>query len=241
MNAMPTLVLVPGFLCDEAVWEAQLPALQRLARVQIAENGLLDSLGAMAEAIIARAPARFAIAGHSMGGRIAMEVCRRVPERVTHLGLLDTGFLPLPAGAAGARERQVRLMLVAMAHKSGMRAMAQRWVQTMVHAEHARDRRLIEHIVTMLARRTPLHQERQVNALLNRPDASDVLRGVRCPTLVLCGREDRNSDVAHHELMAGLVPGAALTVIERCGHMCTLEQPAAVTGQLCAWLATSAG
>jgi pimeloyl-ACP methyl ester carboxylesterase len=239
MDNPTTLLLVPGFLCDESVWEAQLPALESLARVQVAENGLLDSLGDMAEAIIARAPPRFAIAGHSMGGRIAMEVCRRAPERVTHLALLDTGCLALPAGAAGERERQVRLSLLAKARKSGMRAMAQRWVQTMVHPDHASDRRLIERIVVMLARRTPLHQQQQVKALLERPDATDVLRQVRCPTLVLCGREDRNSDLDHHVMMAGLVPGATLAVIERCGHMCTLEQPTEVTRQLRAWLTTS--
>jgi pimeloyl-ACP methyl ester carboxylesterase len=109
----------------------------------------------------------------------------------------------------------------------------------MVHPDHASDRRLIERIVVMLARRTPLHQQQQVKALLERPDATDVLRQVRCPTLVLCGREDRNSDLDHHVMMAGLVPGATLAVIERCGHMCTLEQPTEVTQQLRAWLTTS--
>jgi pimeloyl-ACP methyl ester carboxylesterase len=236
MSDQSTLLLVPGFLCDEAVWAAQLPALEQRGPVRVVENGLLDSLGDMAAAILAWAPARFAIAGHSMGGRIAMEVCRRAPERVTHLALLDTGCLPLPKGPAGERERQARLTLLETARRNGMQTMAKRWVQTMVHPEHARNRVLIERIVAMLARRTPLHQEKQVKALLERPDATDVLRNVRCPTLVLCGREDRTSDLDHHVMMAGLIPGAELAVIEQCGHMCTMEQPDTVTAQLCAWL-----
>jgi len=219
------------------VWEPQRMALEQAgATVTIAEHGLLDSLGAMAESILAYAPSRFALAGHSMGGRVALEVQRRAPGRVSHLALLDTGCLPLPAGAAGERERRARHELLEIGRRQGMRPMAERWVQTMVHPDRLHDRVLVDRIVDMLARRTPLHQAQQVKALLARPDASEVLRGVRCPALVLCGREDQTADVAHHEYMAGLVRDAQLVVLERCGHMCTLEQPAAVAAQLCDWV-----
>src|SRR5258706_15682876 len=145
MAAAPTLIMVPGFLCDESVWEAQQAVLERRGvTVVVPEHGLLDSLGAMAETILARAAPRFAIAGHSMGGRVALEVYRRAPQRVSHLALLDTGCLPLPAGPAGERERQARMALLALARRQGMRAMASRWVQTMVHPAHARDRILID-------------------------------------------------------------------------------------------------
>ena len=86
------LVLVPGLLCDAAVWKPQMKALKKLARIQVADHGELDSLGAMAEAILAKAPPKFAVAGHSMGGRVALEVVRRAASRVTGLALLDTGY-----------------------------------------------------------------------------------------------------------------------------------------------------
>src|ERR1700679_312171 len=90
-----SLILVPGLLCDEVVWAHQSDALADLADVHIATNGARDSLVAMAEAIIAQAPPRFALVGHSMGGRVALEVVRRVPERVMPLALMDTGQQPL--------------------------------------------------------------------------------------------------------------------------------------------------
>lgn len=232
----PHLVLVPGFLCDEAVWAPQLPALRRRATVQVAEHGLLDSLGAMAEAIIVHAPQRFAIAGHSMGGRVAMEVFRRVPQRVTHMALLDTGCHALPDGEAGERERQARMALLATARNAGMRAMATLWVQGMVHPDRLSDRVLIGQIVDMLARRTPQHQEAQTTALLRRASTAALLQQLRCPTLVLCGREDRSSSLEQHIEMAGLVRGAELVVLDHCGHMCTMEHPADLAQQLTGWL-----
>ncbi len=97
------LVLVPGLLCDQAVWKPQMKALKGVARIQVADHGDLDSLSAMAEAILAKAPPKFAVAGHSMGGRVALEVVRRAVSRVTGLALLDTGYTPIPAGVAGER------------------------------------------------------------------------------------------------------------------------------------------
>jgi pimeloyl-ACP methyl ester carboxylesterase len=118
-----------------------------------------------------------------------------------------------------------------------MRAMAERWVQTMVHPERLQDQLLLNRIIDMLARRTAQHQQQQVQALLARPEAGSVLQQVRCPTLVLSGREDLNSPPPQNLEMSQLIPGAVLAIIEHCGHMSMLEQPAELTRQLCAWLA----
>jgi pimeloyl-ACP methyl ester carboxylesterase len=230
------LVLIPGLLCDEAVWAEQLPSLGKLAVVQIAEHGLRDSLGAMAEDVIARAPQRFAIAGHSMGGRVALEVLRRVPERITALALLDTGCHALDEGAAGEAERRGRMMLLDTARREGMHAMALQWLHSMVHPDRRTDQALVNNIADMIARRTADHYAAQVNALLTRPEAGPLLPNVQCPTLVLCGREDRWSAVPQHEEMAAAIPNARLTVVPYCGHMCTMEQPATLTQELCAWV-----
>ncbi|HVW70716.1 MAG TPA: alpha/beta hydrolase [Steroidobacteraceae bacterium] len=236
-----TLVLVPGLLCDEAVWAHQSAALSSLADVHIATNGARDSLAAMAEAIIAQAPPRFALAGHSMGGRVALEVIRRVPERVSALALLDTGYQPLAPGEAGESEVTGRLALVEKSRRQGMRAMGWEWMQGMVYPSRLSDAVLVNAILDMIERKTPDLYAAQTKALIGRPDATPLLAKIRCPTLVLCGREDAWSPPRRHEQMRDLIPGSALTVVEYCGHMSTMEQPAAVSEALRAWLEPVAG
>jgi pimeloyl-ACP methyl ester carboxylesterase len=63
-----------------------------------------------------------------------------------------------------------------------------------------------------------------------------VLPQIRCPTLIACGREDLWSPLERHQAMAALIPGSELVVIEHCGHMSTMEQPAAVTAAMRRWL-----
>src|SRR5262245_11575615 len=106
------LILVPGLMCDGAVWEHQRKDLQDIATITIAHHGSLDSLDAMAALILKTAPESFALAGHSMGGRVAFEVVRRSPERVTRLALLDTAYRPRPAGIKGDEEAAERYRLL---------------------------------------------------------------------------------------------------------------------------------
>jgi pimeloyl-ACP methyl ester carboxylesterase len=231
------LVLVPGLSCDEAVWAPQASALADLASVRVAEHGLRDSLDGMAEAIIATAPPRFALAGHSMGGRVALEVMRRAGRRVSGLALLDTGYTPLPAGDAGRREAEGRQELLELAQREGMRAVGRRWLRIpMIHASRVGDQALIDAILDMFERHTPAQFAAQVHALLTRPDATDVLGKVSVPTLVLCGREDAWSQLAQHRAMAAMIPGSMLVSVPECGHMATLERPDSVNRALRGWL-----
>jgi len=231
-----SLVLIPGLLCDATVWGPQQGALSARVDVQIAEPIESDSLGAMAESVIASAPASFSLAGHSMGGRVALEVLRRVPDRIERLALLDTGYQPLPAGDAGEHERLVRRKMVALARERGMRAMGLVWLEGMLHPGRVSDTRLVVRILDMIERRTPEYYAAQVRAMLGRPDATSLLGGIGCPTLVLCGRQDAWSPLERHRCLAALIPGSMLTIIEDCGHMSTLEQPEAVTSALQSWL-----
>jgi pimeloyl-ACP methyl ester carboxylesterase len=235
--AKPTLILVPGLVNDAGAWRHQVEALRTRADVRVAEHGARDSIVDFAYDVLAAAPAEFAIAGHSMGGRIAMEAYRLAPDRIRGLGLLDTNYTPLPAGDAAQPEIAKRRAFIELARHSGMRAMVSDWVRDMVHpARLANDAALIDEIVTMMSRSDADAFERQVRALLGRPDAADVLQSVRCPTLVLCGREDAWSPPSAHAAMARLVPGAELEVVPECGHMCMLERPAEVTAALQRWL-----
>jgi pimeloyl-ACP methyl ester carboxylesterase len=233
-----TLILVPGLLCDEVVWAQQRAALAERVDVHVAHHGLLDSLGAMAQRIIDQAPSRFAIAGHSMGGRVALEVVRRVPDRVIALALLDTGATPLAPGEAGEREASGRYALLEASRRQGMRAMAWIWLQNMVHPSRLSDSALTEPILEMMARKTPDIFAAQIQALLSRPDARDVLPKIRCPALLLCGNEDAWAPVKQHGDMASVIPRSKLIVVPECGHMSPMERPEAVTEAFREWLDT---
>lgn len=233
------LLLLPGLLCDHVAWAATAAALPQYD-CRVPTWGMLDTIDAMADHVLASTAAPcFALAGHSMGGRVALEVVRRAPHRVTHLALLDTGYQALPDGEAAEKERAGRAALLARAREAGMRAMGQVWATGMVHPDQI-GTPLFGAILDMIERSHPDQFAAQIHALLGRPDATSLLAGVRCPTLVLCARQDTWSPLARHEVMAGLIPGSVLHVIEHSGHMSPMERPQEVAQAMRTWLARPA-
>jgi pimeloyl-ACP methyl ester carboxylesterase len=237
-RALP-LLLLPGLLCDEEVWAAQAEALRHARDVIVGPLGLDDSvdrLDAMARHLLdAVAAPRFALAGHSMGGRIALEMLRLAPGRVGGLALLDSGTAPRPDGTAGDAEVRSRHALVALARSQGMEAAAREWLPTMVHPAVIGST-LFERLVAMVTRSHPARFAAQVQALLHRADAEPVLRGVGCPVLLVCGEQDRWSPPERHRAMQALLPGTVLQLIGECGHMSPMERPEAVSAALAQWL-----
>lgn len=231
------LLLLPGLMCDAAIWASQVATLGPcVASCTVADYGDADRIDDMARRALAQAPdGPLSVAGHSMGGRVALEIARLAPDRLARLALLDTGFRPLAAGEAGERERAGRQQLLDLARREGVRAMAERWVQGMVHPARLGSE-LVSRIVEMFGRRSADDFERQIQALLARPDAGPVLPTLRCPTLVLCGREDSWAPVAQHQALQQGIPGSVLAVIDDCGHMSPMEQPLAVSDALASWL-----
>ncbi len=223
-------------MCDRAVWAGQIDVLSASADCSVPNYGEFDSIASMAQSVLREAPPRFALAAHSMGGRVALEILRAAPQRVTRLALLDTGYQPRAAGEAGDAEARQRQMLVDIAFSEGMLAMGREWVRGMVHPERLHDAALLNSILLMIGRQTPMAFAAQIRALLNRPDASNVLPTISCPTLLLCGRQDAWSPLARHEVLAGLIRGSRLEVVEHSGHMSTMEQPARVSAALHRWL-----
>jgi len=211
------------------VWREQISALATRFDCRVMDYGSLDSVEAMAGRTLAGAPDRFLLAGHSMGGRVALELVRRAPQGVTGLALLDTGYQPRASGEHGQREAEQRHQLVALANEQGMRAMGREWLRLMLPEARWNDAPLVDAMLAMVERKSPQILAAQIRALLARPDASEVLPGITCPTLLLCGREDRWSPLARHEQMARVIPGARLEVIEAAGHMTTMERPASVS------------
>jgi len=227
----PALILVPGLLCDDTVWRAQIEAFSATHEVIVPELDGFDSIPDMAAALLERAPAEFALAGHSLGGRIALEAVRQAPLRVIRLALLDTGVHPCAAGEPARRHQ-----LLSIAFAEGMHAVAREWLPPMVHPARHPDPAVMKPLEAMVERQTPDTFRNQVEALLNRPDAGPLLASIRCPALVLCGREDGWSPLVQHEQIAAAIRGSILAVIERCGHMAPFERPAEVTRELARWL-----
>lgn len=232
----PCLLLLPGLLCDETVWAAPRPAFDGVDTF-VPSWGEQASLADMARSALAAAPSELLyVAGHSMGGRVALEMARQAPHRIQRLALFDTGVDPLAEGAAGAQERVRRMELLRMARERSMRAMGTEWARGMVHPSRV-DSPVFDEIVAMVARKPLAVFEAQVQALLERPDASGVLAALRCPTLIACGREDNWAPLARHEAMHKLLPRwSRLAVIENSGHMTPMEQPDAVSRLLLEWM-----
>jgi pimeloyl-ACP methyl ester carboxylesterase len=227
-------------ICDQTVWQRQMDALSDVADCTCADYGGLDSLPAMAEAVLRTAPERFSVAGHSMGGRVALEIYRLAPNRVARIALFDTGYLPLASGTAGEEETRKRGELVTLAQSQGMRGMLSQWLPPMIHPSRINDTALVSSIIAMMSRKTPEIFAAQEHALLSRPDASPVLEQIRCPALLLCGREDGWSGPAQHAAMSEKIKGSRLVIVPDCGHMSTMEQPAAVSAALREWLSEPA-
>lgn len=237
MPLPPHLLFLPGLVCDADVWKHQSHALAGVTTVSVADYGLSDSLERMAQVAIERAPERLALAGHSMGARVSFEILRRVPERVVGLAILDSAYKARAAGEAGEREKAQRFALLKIAQTQGMRAMALEWLPGILHPARLADQPFVDSVVGMICRKTSEIFAAQIKALLERPDGAPVLKSVRCPTLVLCGREDTWSPLAGHQEMAAFVPGSKLVVIENSGHMSPMERPEAVTAAMTAWFA----
>jgi len=225
------LALLPGLLLDASFWKHQVEALADVAIPWTADFTTQDSIAAMAEGVLAAMPERFALCGLSMGGYVALEVMRQAPERVERLALLDTKASPDDQEVEGRRRG-----LIELAEKGAFKGVTPRLLPMLLHPTRLNDEALTSHIMEMAQRVGRDAFIRQQQAILARADYRPVLPTVRCPTLVLCGREDRITPVqAHRELAAGIAE-ARLVVLDDCGHLPPLEWPEQTNRELRRWL-----
>lgn len=231
-----SVVFLPGLLCDAQLWQPQIVGLGPRIEPWVADLTRDDSIAGMARRALAEAPmAKFALAGLSMGGYVAMEVMRQAPERIERLALLDTQARP---ETPEARER--RLALMALAEKGDFAGVTGRLLPLLVHSSRLSDAPLVELIKDMAKNVGKDAFLRQQKAIMQRPDSRDTLWKIRCPTLVLCGEHDLLTPRDRHEEIAAAIRGATLVVPLDCGHLSTLEKPLEVNRALSAWL-TSGG
>ena len=225
------LVLIPGMMCDARVFGPQINDLSRDHAVHVAAPVVGDTIRDMAAHILDQAPPRFALAGLSMGGIVAMEIARRAPERVMRLTLIST--TPLPDTPAQAAWREPHIVRASAGRLD--EAIAETLSPDNLAPGDGRD--AVVALVHSMAH--GLGSEmfvRQSRALQRRPDAQRSLQKLRVPTMVMCGAHDGLTPPKRHENMAALIPGAELVILPEAGHLPTVEVPQQVNIGLRAWL-----
>jgi pimeloyl-ACP methyl ester carboxylesterase len=225
------LVLVPGLLCSARLYAAQVAVLWPFGQVAVADHRRDADMAAIAAAILADAPPRFALAGLSMGGYIAFAMMRLAPERIAKLALLDTSARPdTPEGKAG-REK-----FIAMAAAGKLTDVVETLTPRFLHRSRHKDETLIRVIRDMAADTGAEAFIRQQKAIMSRADARPLLASIRCPTLVLVGEGDELTSPELAKEISGGISGAKLTLVPECGHLSTIEKPEAVNAALAEWL-----
>ncbi|MBE1283183.1 MAG: alpha/beta fold hydrolase [Rhodobacteraceae bacterium] len=230
------LVLVPGMMCDARIFSHQINHISRERAVQIAPIMQGDRVEEIASGLLDQLPLRFALAGVSMGGIVAMEILRRAPDRVSRLCLMSTSPLAETPGEAAAREPQIaraRAGQLAEVLKNTLRA-----------EDFAPGPQRMELAQAVWQMGLELGEElfvRQSRALQRRRDQQGTLRKSHVPTLLLCGAHDGLTPVRRHEFMAELMPNARLQVLEQAGHLPVLDAPDATTRALRHWLSQPVG
>ncbi|MCV2870294.1 alpha/beta hydrolase [Defluviimonas sp. WL0002] len=225
------LVLLPGMMCDARLFGPQIDALSSERVVIVMDLTAADSVQGLAVDVLAKAPPRFALAGLSMGGIVAMEIVRRARDRVPGLALLDTN--PLAEDDA-VKARRAPQMAKARAGRLGEVMRDEMKPNYLANGPDRQD--VLDLCMAMAMDLGPEVFCRQSIALRDRPDQTEALRDYRGAALVLCGRQDALCPVSRHELMHSLIAGSRFEILEGAGHLPTLERPIETTAALRRWL-----
>jgi pimeloyl-ACP methyl ester carboxylesterase len=227
------IVLVPGLNCSPPLYAPQMSALWRFGPVTVATHTHDDSMAAIGARILRDAPQRFALAGLSMGGYIALEVMRQAAGRVAKLALLDTGPRDDPPQMQAKRRTNI-----ALAEAGRFDEIIDAQFPLYVHPARANDAALKAIYLAMCHDVGAQAYVRQQKAIMTRADSRPLLPSIRCPTLVLVGAQDEATPPALSEEMVASIPGARLVTVAGCGHLSTLERPEAVTQALVEWMSS---
>ncbi|MBJ7603257.1 MAG: alpha/beta fold hydrolase [Candidatus Dormibacteraeota bacterium] len=227
------LVLVPGMLCDADLWSEVSVRLSEWVRRRGARIDLDESVAAMAETVLASAPQRFALAGHSLGGIVCLEVIRRAPERVIGIALVNSSARPPDDQQLLQWER-----LHDEAEKGRFSQIAATQPDVLLPPARHSDRALRDRVEGM-ARSVGVEAfRRQLMAQRTRPDSRPWLAGIACPAIVIAGQDDDICPMAVQEELASGIAECRLERLAGCGHLAPLEQPEAVAERLLGWLST---
>jgi pimeloyl-ACP methyl ester carboxylesterase len=231
MATKTPLLLLPGLLCDEALWQFQIKALKGIADCSVADLAHHESMPALARTALAKAPAKFALAGLSMGGYVAFEIIRQAPERVLKLCLLDTSARP---DTTDQKER--RQLLMSMSRAGQFKGVTPRLLPMLVHSSRLKDDKLTDIIYGMAGRLGREGFIRQQTAIMDRADSRPLLPTIKIPVQIIGGRQDELTPPEVMREIADGIRGAQIDIIDNCGHLSALEQPDKVNALMTKWL-----
>jgi len=225
------LILIPGLLCDQTLWTAQIEGLKRQANITVADITKQRTIADMAADILGSAPARFCLVGFSLGSQVALEIMHLARERVERLALLSATHGGLPPNVRGAIRRAVAAL-----EQGKFDQYLEEAYPTYVAARRVDDAELKRTFVSMAHTVGVQAGLLQMKALLAIGNPFTDLEQIRCPTVIVGGREDHRITPAAHQLLAQEIPGSELLIIDEAGHFTPLEQPGKVTAALQYWL-----
>jgi pimeloyl-ACP methyl ester carboxylesterase len=233
VSATPRLkpvLMLPGLLCDAALWRAQVEGLADRAAVVIPDLTLDDSVAAMAARALAAAPPRFSLAALSMGGYVAFEMLRQAPDRIERIALIATSAAPDSPERAEQRRRAM-----ASLRYGRFAGVTSRMLPQLIAPQHL-DGPVGQTVMAMAKRVGPDAFLRQQQAILTRPDSRPLLSTLTVPVTIIVGDGDILTPPAESEAIRAGIPHATLHRLPDCGHLPALEQPDIVTSLLRDWL-----
>ncbi len=227
---MAPLLLLPGLSSTPELWDAVRAALPVGISARALENAALEDIDAIAAEILAAAPPRFALAGFSFGGYVALAIAAKAADRIERLALIATGSNADSPEAAASRKRLIEIA------QSDYGSIDARMTKFLLHPDRIDDAAIHEKRGRMSRDYGVARFVAQQHAAMGRPAREAVLASIRVPTLIAVGREDRITPLAQHEEMARRVPASDLVVFEHCGHLVPLEAPQELAQALEKWM-----
>lgn len=228
------VILLPGSLCDERLWQPQLEFLTDLAEMTVGKLSDFDRIEDLAENILSEAPEKFALAGLSLGGIVALEIMRIAPERVMKLALFDTNPFPPRMDQKATWNKFLKMV----DDNKFLEITEKHLMPVLIHRDHQKNKVLVDTIIQMAKTIGEKAYVNQLLAIMNREDQRGILPTIKCPTTVIVGRQDAVCPIEMSEYMVKKIPQAKLRVVENAGHLPTLEQSEIVNTYMREWLLT---
>jgi len=228
--ALGNIVLIPGYMTDDRLWDDIVEPLQRHGAVlTFAQLDRGESMDEIAEQIIKNCPPTFALLGFSMGGYIARKIVQRIPERVTSLILAATS-----SRADSEQQQRTKASAADAVSPHSYNGLSNLSLGHSLHQDRSRDPVLLQRLKSMgqrLGYDVFVRQSR-----LDRNADTALLAQLHCPTLVIADKNAPMSSLLESTELQENIPDSELRVIEDCGHMIPLEQPAAFCEEIIGWV-----
>jgi pimeloyl-ACP methyl ester carboxylesterase len=224
-------VFIPSQLLTAPFWTPLVERLCGRIEATVIDGSSHDNVAAIAQSILDIAPKRFSLFSHGMGGFIAFEMWRRAPERIERLLLFGT-----LASQDAPAQTQRRLNYLRLVQSGQFDAVVEERLPLLVHPERRDDAVLLASIREMARTTGPEHFLKQQHAIMNRPDSRATLRQIDCPILIVYGRHDGITTLAHQQEMLEDNPRASFQIVEECGHLGPIERPDLIARLVTEWL-----